>query len=59
LQVDVYTIAPDTSEGSLDALLNSFLAGDVSAATVQTISRATNPQQMIALTLGSPEFQRR
>ena len=59
LQVDVAALAPDTSEGTLDKLVNLFLAGDASAATVQTISRATSPQQMIALTLGSPEFQRR
>jgi uncharacterized protein (DUF1800 family) len=59
LQVNVAALAPDTSEGTLDKLVNSFLAGEASAATVQTIARATSPQQMIALTLGSPEFQRR
>jgi uncharacterized protein (DUF1800 family) len=59
LVVDIAALAPDTSEGTLDKLVNMFLAGDVSAGTVQTIARATSPQQMLALTLGSPEFQRR
>jgi uncharacterized protein (DUF1800 family) len=36
-----------------------MLAGDVSAGTEQTLARATTPQQLLALTLGSPEFQRR
>jgi uncharacterized protein (DUF1800 family) len=31
----------------------------VSAATRTTIARATTPQQALALTLGSPEFQKR
>jgi uncharacterized protein (DUF1800 family) len=59
LLVDIASIAPDTSEGTLDKIVLAFLAGDASAATVQTIARSTSPQQMIALTLGSPEFQRR
>jgi uncharacterized protein (DUF1800 family) len=32
---------------------------EVSAATRATIARATTPQQALALTLGSPEFQKR
>jgi uncharacterized protein (DUF1800 family) len=32
---------------------------EVSAATRSTIARATTPQQALALTLGSPEFQKR
>ena len=35
------------------------LAPDVSAATASTIAKATDPKQETALTLGSPEFQRR
>jgi uncharacterized protein (DUF1800 family) len=35
------------------------LAGDVSAATAATIAKAADPRQTAALTLGSPEFQRR
>jgi uncharacterized protein (DUF1800 family) len=35
------------------------LAGDLSEATKATIAKASSPEQMAALTLGSPEFQRR
>ena len=35
------------------------LGGDLSAATAATIGKAADPKQMAALTLGSPEFQRR
>jgi uncharacterized protein (DUF1800 family) len=41
------------------ALVDVLLGGDVSASTQATIAKAGNPSQMIALTLGSPEFQRR
>jgi len=38
----------------------SFLIGTpISDATRTTIARASTPQQAIALTIGSPEFQRR
>jgi uncharacterized protein (DUF1800 family) len=59
LQVDIASLAPDTTAASRDRLMKMLLAGDVSDATVKTISRAENAQQLIALTLGSPEFQRR
>jgi uncharacterized protein (DUF1800 family) len=45
--------------GGADALVGSILAGDVAPGTRATISKATTPTQMLALTLGSPEFQRR
>ena len=35
------------------------LAGDVSSSTAATIAKAADPRQAAALTLGSPEFQRR
>jgi uncharacterized protein (DUF1800 family) len=35
------------------------LNDDISDATRSTIAKATTPEQMMALTLGSPEFQRR
>jgi uncharacterized protein (DUF1800 family) len=35
------------------------LAGDVSRATAETIAKGTDGKQVAALTLGSPEFQRR
>jgi uncharacterized protein (DUF1800 family) len=40
-------------------LLDSMLGGDASDATRSTIAKAAMPDQMVALTLGSPEFQRR
>ena len=46
-------IQPDQS------LVATALADDVSDTTRTTIARATTPEQMTALTLGSPEFQRR
>jgi hypothetical protein len=36
-----------------------MLAGTASEGTRQTLARAQNPTELIALTLGSPEFQRR
>jgi hypothetical protein len=35
------------------------LSDDVSDGTRTTIHKATSPAQVVALTLGSPEFQRR
>jgi uncharacterized protein (DUF1800 family) len=40
-------------------LAATILNGDVSDATLATISKATTAPQMVALTLGAPEFQRR
>jgi uncharacterized protein (DUF1800 family) len=42
-----------------DAAIAQFLSGDASDTTRATIARATTVPQMAALTLGSPEFQRR
>jgi len=39
--------------------VGAVLANDVSEATAGTIAKATDPKQVAALTLGSPEFQRR
>jgi len=41
------------------SLAGDALAGDVSSTTAATIARATDARQTAALTLGSPEFQRR
>jgi uncharacterized protein (DUF1800 family) len=59
IQVDVRSIAPDTSGESVDRVIDLLLGGRASDATRQTIARAETPQQLIALTLGSPEFQKR
>jgi uncharacterized protein (DUF1800 family) len=41
------------------AAAGAALGGDVSPATAETIAKASDPAQVAALTLGSPEFQRR
>jgi uncharacterized protein (DUF1800 family) len=40
-------------------IVAAALAGDVSETTTTTLSRASDARQIAALTLGSPEFQRR
>jgi uncharacterized protein (DUF1800 family) len=59
LQVDVQALAPDTSEESITHAIETLLASGASDATRQVIAKATTPQQVVALTLGSPEFQKR
>ena len=59
LQVDVRALAPDTSDASIDHALETLISGGVSDATRQIIGKATTPQQVVALALGSPEFQKR
>jgi uncharacterized protein (DUF1800 family) len=59
IQIDLATLAPDTSDQSRTNLVDSMLAGRASDATQKTLARAETPQQLVALTLGSPEFQRR
>ena len=45
-------------QSSVDSL-QSWLGDDVSDTTRATIAKATDAPKMAALTLGSPEFQRR
>jgi uncharacterized protein (DUF1800 family) len=59
IQVDLASLAPDTTDATRDRLIGSMLAGKASAATTQTLARAETPQSLVALMLGSPEFQRR
>jgi uncharacterized protein (DUF1800 family) len=59
LRVHITTLAPDTTDASRDHLLDALLAGHVSDSTMRTLAKAQTPQQLIALTLGAPEFQRR
>jgi uncharacterized protein (DUF1800 family) len=59
LATDLRALAPDTSHATQDALVDRLLSGHASDATRQTLARANSPQDLIALTLGSPEFQRR
>ena len=46
-------------DGRANDIITSVLNNDISDTTRDTIAKATTPQQMVALTLGSPEFQRR
>jgi uncharacterized protein (DUF1800 family) len=59
LQVDLATLAPDTTEATRARLMQLMFAGDVSDATRQTLAKAQSPQSLLALMLGSPEFQKR
>lgn len=59
IQVNVAALAPDTTEASRQRLIDMMLAGRVSDATRSTLGKAENPQQLVALLLGSPEFQKR
>ena len=58
-RVDARTLAPDTSEATRNALVNAVLAGRISPTTSSTLAKAPNPPQLLALLLGSPEFQKR
>jgi uncharacterized protein (DUF1800 family) len=57
--VDLTTMASDTTEATRDRLIQLILAGRVSDTTRATLARAETPQQLVALALGSPEFQKR
>ena len=59
IQVDVRNLAPDTSAETVDKVIDTVLGGQASDGTRQTIARASTPQQLLALALGSPEFQKR
>ena len=59
IQVDVRSIATDTTEESVDRTISALLASGASDATKQILVKAQSPQQLVALTLGCPEFQKR
>jgi uncharacterized protein (DUF1800 family) len=59
IRVNTRALAPDTSESTRKALVDATLAGRVSASTSATLAKAPNPTQLLALLLGSPEFQKR
>ena len=50
---------PDREQTVPDRIVETVLDNDVSETTRGTIAKATTPEQMTALALGSPEFQRR
>jgi uncharacterized protein (DUF1800 family) len=59
IRIDVATLAPGTDDEAQGKAIDALLGGVASDATRQTLARATSSQQLVALTLGSPEFQRR
>jgi uncharacterized protein (DUF1800 family) len=59
IRIDTAALVPDVSEASRTRLVDALLGGDVSPGTVAALSKAETPQQLLALALGSPEFQRR
>jgi uncharacterized protein (DUF1800 family) len=59
IRVNTRALAPDTSEATREALVDAVLGGRVSTSTSATLAKAPNPQQLLALLLGSPEFQKR
>jgi len=50
---------PDGDQADADTAVAVFLSDDVSEGTRATLHKATSPAQIVALALGSPEFQRR
>ncbi len=52
-------LAPGVDEAARTQVIDRLLDGRASDATRQTLARAATPEQLVALTLGSPEFQRR
>ena len=59
MAIDINSLAGDTSAASRERVVQQLLAGDASDTTRQTLARAETPNNLIALALGSPEFQRR
>ncbi|TAK15051.1 MAG: DUF1800 domain-containing protein [Acidobacteria bacterium] len=59
IRVNTLALAPDTSQATRDKLVDSILAGRISPTTSATLEKAPNSTQLLALLLGSPEFQKR
>jgi len=59
VQIDIARLAPGTGPEAQQVVVDALLGGVVSDATRGTLGRAESPTQLVALALGSPEFQRR
>jgi uncharacterized protein (DUF1800 family) len=57
--VEVSDPLPDATRPDTESAVGLLLAGDASPATLGTIAKATTASQVLALALGSPEFQRK
>jgi uncharacterized protein (DUF1800 family) len=53
------TVPDDSAESARNYLVAAVLANDISPSTEATLAKASDAGQATALTLGSPEFQRR
>jgi uncharacterized protein (DUF1800 family) len=59
MRVNLASLAPDTSGETRDKLVENLLAGQFSSSTSATLAKAPDAKQLLALLLGSPEFQKR
>jgi uncharacterized protein (DUF1800 family) len=59
IRVDVSSIAAGVDADARGRLVQMMFAGHASDTTVQTLAKAQTPAQLLALALGSPEFQKR
>ncbi len=59
IRVNTAMLAPDTTSATREKLVDRILAGRISPSTSATLAKAPNPQQLLVLLLGSPEFQQR
>ena len=59
IRVNVSALAADVSGETRDTLVDAVLAGQISPSTSATLAKATSSPQLLALLLGSPEFQKR
>jgi uncharacterized protein (DUF1800 family) len=57
--VPIDALAAGTSAEDRERVLRSLLGGDAGEATRAALARAARPGELVALALGSPEFQRR
>jgi uncharacterized protein (DUF1800 family) len=58
LDPNAYNRRADTSP-TLERLVDDWLRGDASPATLETMAKAPGVEQLVALAIGSPEFQRK
>jgi uncharacterized protein (DUF1800 family) len=58
-RINVRQLATDTGTASRDAVVAKLIPGEISSVTRDTLAKADSPQHLVALTLGSPEFQRK
>lgn len=59
IRIDVGSLVPGVDEVGRSAVTNAILGGTSSDTTAAALARAETRQQLLALALGSPEFQRR